>query len=87
MVWGKRNVYKLDVNKSRECFCGRGRGRPSCVEGSKTDKAYLKRAHPVVQGSEQYKRLNILEFYLGKSKNLTAVYISTQLDNVRNKHE
>ena len=36
---GKRNVFKLDLNESREGFCRRGRGRSFHVDGSKTEKA------------------------------------------------
>ena len=37
--FGKRNVFKLHLNESRESFCRRGRGRSLHVEGSKTEKA------------------------------------------------
>ena len=37
--FGKRNVLRLDLNKSREGFCRRGRGRSFHVDGPKTEKA------------------------------------------------
>ena len=36
--FGKRNVFKLDLNESREGFHRRGRGRSFCVDGPKTEK-------------------------------------------------
>ena len=36
---GKRNVFKLHLNKSREGFCRRVRGRSFHVDGPKTEKA------------------------------------------------
>ena len=35
----KRNVFRLDLNESREGFCRRGRGRSFHVDGPKTEKA------------------------------------------------
>ena len=37
--FGKRNVLRLDLNKSREGFCRRGRGRSFHVDGPKTEGA------------------------------------------------
>ena len=37
--FGKRNVFRLDLNESREGFCRRGRGRSFHVDGPKTVKA------------------------------------------------
>ena len=37
--FGKRNVYRLHVNESREGSCRRGRGRSFHVDGPKTEKA------------------------------------------------
>ena len=36
--FGKRNVFRLDLNESREGFCQRGRGRSFHVEWPKTEK-------------------------------------------------
>ena len=36
--FGKRNVFRLDLNESREGFCRRGRGRLFHVDGPKTEK-------------------------------------------------
>ena len=36
--FGKRNVFRLDWNESREGFCLRGRGRSFHVDGPKTEK-------------------------------------------------
>ena len=38
-VFGKRTVFKLHLNESREGFCGRGGGRSFHAEGSKIEKA------------------------------------------------
>ena len=37
--FGKRNVFRLDLNESKEGFCPRGRGRSFRVNGPKTEKA------------------------------------------------
>ena len=37
--FGKRNVFSLHLNESREGFCWRGRGSLFHVEGPKTEKA------------------------------------------------
>ena len=37
--FGKRNVFRLDLNESREGFCWRGRGRSFHADGPKTEKA------------------------------------------------
>ena len=36
--FGKRNVFRLDLNESRNGFCRRGRGRSFQVDGPKTEK-------------------------------------------------
>ena len=36
---GKINVFRLDLNESREGFCRRGRGKSFHVDGLKTGKA------------------------------------------------
>ena len=38
--FGKRMVFRLHLNESREGFCQRGRGRSFHVEGPKTEKAH-----------------------------------------------
>ena len=38
--FGKRNVFRLDFNESREGFCQKGRGRSFHVDGLKTEKAW-----------------------------------------------
>ena len=43
---GKRNVFRLYFNESREGFCRRGRGRSFDVAGPKTEKA----RDPTVEG-------------------------------------
>ena len=47
---GKRNVFRLDLNESREGFCRRGRGRLFHVEGPKTEKVRGPTAERLVQG-------------------------------------
>ena len=37
--FGKRNVFRLHLNESREGFCRRERGRSFHVDGQKTEKA------------------------------------------------
>ena len=37
--FGKRNVFRLDLDECREGFCWRGRGRSFHVDGLKTGKA------------------------------------------------
>ena len=37
--FGKRNVFRLDLNESREGFWRRGRGSSFHVDGPKTEKA------------------------------------------------
>ena len=48
--FGKRNVFRLDLNECRESFCRRGRGRSSCVDGLKTEKAQEPTVESLVQG-------------------------------------
>ena len=36
--FGKRNVFRLDLNESRNGFCRRGRGSSFHVDGQKTEK-------------------------------------------------
>ena len=38
-ILGKINLFRLDLNESREGFCRRGRGRSFHVNGPKTEKA------------------------------------------------
>ena len=38
-ILGKRNVFMLHLNESREGFCRRGRGMSFHVDGPKTEKA------------------------------------------------
>ena len=47
---GKRNVFRLDLNESREGFCRRGRGRSFHVDGPKTEKALEPTVKGLVQG-------------------------------------
>ena len=35
--FGKRKVFRLDLNESREGFCRRGRGRSFHIDGPKTE--------------------------------------------------
>ena len=37
--FGKRKIFRLDLNESREGFCWTGRGRSFHVDGLKTEKA------------------------------------------------
>ena len=37
--FGKRNVFRLNLNESSDGFCRRGRGRSFHVDGPKTEKA------------------------------------------------
>ena len=46
----KRNVFRLDLNESREGFCRRGRGRTFHVEGPKTEKAREPTVESLVRG-------------------------------------
>ena len=48
---GKRNVFRLYVNESREGFYRRGRGRSFHVDGPKTEKA----REPTKQGSRVWR--------------------------------
>ena len=48
--FGKRNVFRLDLNECRGSFCRRGRGRSSCVDGLKTEKAQEPAVESLVQG-------------------------------------
>ena len=38
--FGKRNVFRLDLNESRKAFCQKVRGRSFHVDGQKTEKAW-----------------------------------------------
>ena len=46
--FGKRNVSRLHLNKSKEGFCRRGRGRSFHVDGPKTQKAQEPAAESLV---------------------------------------
>ena len=46
----ERNIFRLDLNESREGFCQRGRGRSFHVDGLKTEKAGEPIADSLVQG-------------------------------------
>ena len=48
--FGKRNVFRLDLNESREGFCWRGRGRSFHVDGPKTEKAREPTVESLVRG-------------------------------------
>ena len=48
--FGKRNVFRLDLNESREGFCRRGRGRSFHVDGPKTEKAREPTVESLVRG-------------------------------------
>ena len=47
---GKRNVFGLDLNESREGFCRRGRGRSFHVDGPETEKAREPKGESLVPG-------------------------------------
>ena len=47
---GKRNVFRLDLNESREGLCRRGRGRSFHVDGPKTEKAREPAVESLVRG-------------------------------------
>ena len=47
---GKRNVFRLDLNESREGFCRRGRGRSFHADGPKTKKAWEPTVESLMQG-------------------------------------
>ena len=49
-ILGKRNVFRLDLNESREGFCRRGRGRSFDVDGPKTEKALEPTVESLVRG-------------------------------------
>ena len=46
----KTNVFRLDLNESREGFCRRGRGRSFSVDGPKTEKAPGPTVESLVRG-------------------------------------
>ena len=48
--FGKRNVFRLDLNESREGFCRRVRGRSFHVDGPKTEKAREPIVESLVRG-------------------------------------
>ena len=48
--FGKRNVFRLDLNESREGFCRRGRGRSFLVDGVKQKKAREPTVESLVRG-------------------------------------
>ena len=47
--FGKRNVFRLNLNESREGFCRRGRGRSFPVDGPKTEET----REPIVESLER----------------------------------
>ena len=49
-IFGKKKVFRLDLNESREGFCRRGRGRSFHVDGPKTEKAWELTVESLVQG-------------------------------------
>ena len=49
--FGKRNVFMLHLNESREGFCRRGRGRSFHVDGLKTEKAWEPAVESLVRGT------------------------------------
>ena len=49
-ILGKRNVFMLHLNESREGFCRRGRGMPFHVDGPKTEKAREPAVEILVRG-------------------------------------
>ena len=48
--FGKRNVFRLHLNVSREGFRPRGRGRSFHVDGPKTEKAQEPAVESLVRG-------------------------------------
>ena len=48
--FGKRNVFRSDLNEAREGFCRRGRGRSFHVDGPKTEKAREPTVESLVRG-------------------------------------
>ena len=48
--FGKRNVFRLDLNECKESFCRRGRGRSFCADGLKTEKAREPTVESLVRG-------------------------------------
>ena len=49
-ILGKRNVFMLHLNESREGFCRRGRGMLFHVDGPKTEKAREPAVESLVRG-------------------------------------
>ena len=48
--FGKRNVFRLDLNESRESFCRRGKGRSFHLDGPKREKAREPTVESLVRG-------------------------------------
>ena len=48
--FGKRNVFRLQLNEPREGFCRTGRGRSFHADGSKTEKAREPTVESLVRG-------------------------------------
>ena len=48
---GKRNVFRLPLNESKEGFCRRGRERAFHVDCSNTEKAWEPRVESLVRGT------------------------------------
>ena len=48
--FGKRNVFRLDLNESRAGFCRRGSGRSFHVDGPKTEMAWGTTVESLVRG-------------------------------------
>ena len=57
-TFGKRNVFRLNLDEFREGFCRRGRGRSFHVDGPKTKKAREPTVESLVRG---FWRLRISE--------------------------
>ena len=75
--FGKRKVFRLDLNESREVFCQRGRGRSFHVDGPKTEKAREPAVKSLVGGIWSGVFIYIYKNWL--SQGVLRIHTSTEL--------
>ena len=54
LLFWNRNVLRFDLNKSRDSFCGRGRGRSFNIEGRKMEKAWEPTVESLIRESTKW---------------------------------
>ena len=83
--FGKRNVFRLDLNESREGFCWRGRGRSFHVDGLKTEMVQEPTVESLVRGYTDISYDNTHAYTYRTHKHTCDTYTAHATTNIKHK--